>query len=480
MKREHVKSLVMLGFFIIVAVVAMGSLHKENFFGATGQSQGVGTRVFSEGNGAVALSGHLVQDKVFSGGDGTVTLSLTMYADDVMASDAGEEQHVDMVIVLDQSGSMRGQKIEYARQAILNVLSGLSTGDRFAIIGYANGVRKYSDLTNVTETNRENFESIIYNLSAGGNTNLGAGLQEGINTLLRTHRNGNVEKVILISDGLANRGIIHPNALGNIASVAIEKEFAISTVGVGNEFNEQLMTAIADRGAGNYYYLENPQSFAEVFLQEFQDSKTLAARAVEIRIPLPEDVALIEAAGYPITIANNHAIIHPGDLLSGQTRKLFLTLKVPTHSEKTYELSGIHLRYMHKGSSYTAMLLEPFRVACVNNAEDAVASIVQSEWEEKVLQEDFNTLREQVALDLKNGRKDEALKQIDQYYDQQQILNKEVGSDKVTTHLDGEVDDLRDFVEETFSGDVQEVEEQKKSNAKTLQFRGYQERRAKK
>lgn len=456
----------------------MGNLNGNNPFDNPVLPQNQ-TKIFSGGNGTVGFSGHLVQDKVFSGGDGTVALSLSMYADDTIASEPGEEQHVDMVIVLDQSGSMRGQKIEYARQAILNLLAGLSAQDRFAIIGYANGVRRYSELTSVTETNREKLQSIIYNISPGGNTNLGAGLQEGINTLLTTQSNGNVEKVILISDGLANRGIIRPDALGNIASIAIEKEFAISTVGVGNEFNEQLMAAIADRGAGDYYYLANPQTFAEVFQKEFQNSKTVAAQAVEFRIPLPKGVSLIEASGYPITITDNYAVVHPGDLLSGQTRKLFLTLKIPTHSEKTYQLSGINVRYMHKGNSYTATLPEPFQVACVKNPEDAVASIVQSEWEEKVVQEDFNTLREQVALDLKNGKKDEALKQIDQYYDQQQLLNTEIKSDKVTTHLNEELDDLRDYVEQTFSGSPQEVEAQKKSNAKTLQYRGYKERRAK-
>jgi Ca-activated chloride channel family protein len=198
---------------------------------------------------------------------------------------------------------------------------------------------------------------------------------------------------------------------------------------------------------------------------------------MEVRIPLPEGVSLVEAAGYPITIANNEAIVHPGDLLSGQTRKLFFTFKVPTHSEKTYEVHGVNTRYMHQGSSYTTTLSEPFRIACVNNPDEAVASIDRSEWEEKVLQEDFNILREQVAQDLKNGKKDEALQQIDQYYTLQSVMNTSVQSEKVTIHLNEELDDLRDFVGRTFSGSAQEIERQKKANAKDGYFQSYGARR---
>ncbi len=118
MKRKHLKSLVFVGFFIIVTGVAMGSLKQDNPSG-TLQPPDVGMNT-----GFVTVSAHLIQDNIFTGGDGTVALSLSMHADDVLVSDEAEGQPVDMVIVLDQSGSMKGQKIEYARQAIQNLLSG--------------------------------------------------------------------------------------------------------------------------------------------------------------------------------------------------------------------------------------------------------------------------------------------------------------------------------------------------------------------
>ncbi len=471
------REFVIVGFFMIGFAVVAGSFYMDQQGVAVPQHQ---PDVFSEGDGPIQLSAHLVQDKIFTGGDGTVSLSLTMHADDVFVDDAAVKQHVDMVIVLDQSGSMRGQKIQYAREAIQGLISDLSEGDRFALVGYSDGVWKYSPLTEISKRTRQNFQSIVSHIQPGGNTNLGGGLQEGIQTLLQASERGNIQKVVLISDGLANRGIVEPNALGNMASIAVENEFAISTVGVGQDFNEHVMTAIADRGAGNYYYLANPQTFAAVFQKEFSNSRTVAAHGVEIRIPLPQEASVISASGYPISVKNNQAIINPGDVLAGQSRTIFLTLQLPVHKEQNYALSGVHLQYHSQGMVYTAALSQALEIACVNDPNEVIASIDQAVWEKKVLQEDFNTLREQVAENVKKGKKDEALQQIEEYYKQNQTLNDKVGSSRVSSHLNEGLDELRDVVEETFSGSEPEVAEQQKANAKELQFKSYQERRAKK
>lgn len=473
MRRETIKSIITIGFLVFVIGVAVSSLYG-NTPKPSHNPPGI-----SSNNGPVMLSAHLVQDKVFTGGEGTVSLSLTMKADELPLLVQGDAQHVDMVIVLDQSGSMRGQKIEYARQAVLNLLDGLTAQDRVAIVGYSEHVRTYSELLPVSDTNLETLQSIVYGLSTGGHTNLGGGLQEGIHTLLSAKRIGNIEKVILISDGLANRGVTAPAALGNIASSAVQEEFAVSTVGVGNDFNEQLMTAIADRGAGNYYYLSDPQSFAQIFLEEFQNTRMVAAHALEIQIPLSDGVSLVKASGYPITLTGHQASVHPGDLLSGQRRKLFLTLHVPTHAEQIFEVNGLNIRYLHRGTSYMSRLAAPLQIACVNDPNEVTASIDAGEWEEKVIQEDFNALREEVSIDLKNGRKHEAKQKIDAYYDQQYSLNSQVQSLRVEDHLENEVDGLRDFVDETFAGSPQEIAEQQKANAKELQYKGYKTRRSK-
>jgi len=152
-------------------------------------------------------SGHLVQNKVLLGSDGTVGMSLTLQANDLATGDSPQVRNVDMVIVLDRSGSMKGRKLGDARQAVLELLSNLSAKDRFAMVTYSEGVQIASGLTNVTKDTRAQLESAVNGVRAGGGTNLGAGLQTGINLLRTPFRSNNSARVILISDGLANRGI---------------------------------------------------------------------------------------------------------------------------------------------------------------------------------------------------------------------------------------------------------------------------------
>jgi Ca-activated chloride channel family protein len=434
----------------------------------------------SSKTGIVSISGHLVQSKILQGSPGIVNLSLSIQADGALATASDEHRNVDMVIVLDRSGSMKGRKIEDAKQAISKLLASLSINDRIALVTYSEGIQKLSGLIAVNEPNRLYLESVVSGVRAGGGTNLGAGLKAGIKVLLAATQNGNAGKVILISDGLANKGVTHPQHLGNMAAIAIAKEFSISTVGVGLEFNEYLMTTIADRGAGNYYYLENPESFAETFEKEFYYAKATVANGICVRIPLKSGVELVDASGYPIEIQNNQAIFYPGDLRSGQTRKLFLSLRIPTVNERKFEIDNISVAYMHKDQYYQATIKEAFEIACVRNKAEVYSSIDKAAWTEKVLQEDFNRLKQEVAKDVKAGNKSGALGRIQMYLDEQETVNANVHSPAVSENLNNDLNKLREVVEDTFQGKPAEISRKQKANSKLLQFNGYRGRRQQK
>lgn len=427
--------------------------------------------------GPLTLSGRLVQNKVLQGSDGRINLALQLQAADDLGLTPTESRRVDMVIVLDRSGSMKGRKISDARKAVINLLSNLSANDRFALITYSDNVQYVSPMEKVTASHRERLESLIHRITAGGGTNLGAGLQAGIDLLVSATQNGNTGKVILISDGLANKGITDSIRLGRMAAVAAEEEFAISTVGVGQEFNEQLMTAIADRGAGNYYYLENPMAFAEVFQKELFYSKATVATNVSIAFPLNNEISLVNASGYVIEIQNDHAVFYPGDLRSGQTRKLFLTLHVPTDSTGSFEIGKIKARYRFNGRPMETTLNGSYKIACVKSQKEVRASIDKKSWAEKVIREDYNRLKQEVAADIKAGKKQNALKRIRSYYSEQESINATVDSAEVTRNLDRDVKELRQRVEDTFRGAPAAVSQKQKANSKAMQYEGYKGRR---
>ena len=478
MKKNQLKNFILITVLILATGGAMAySSNKPDGFFSNWIS---GSPHPHPGNDeTLKASGHLVQNKVLLGSDGTVGLSLTLQADDLATGDSPEARNVDMVIVLDRSGSMQGRKLNDARRAVLKLLSNLSAEDRFAIITYSDGVQIASGLVYVTQDNRVHLATAVNGVRAGGGTNLGAGLQAGINMLRTPYRSNNAARVILISDGLANKGITDPESLTGIASTAVADEFAVSTVGVGVDFNEQLMTAIADRGTGNYYYLENPAAFAEVFQKEFYHTQSASITGLKVQIPVNTGITLSDAAGYPINIHNGQAVFYPGNLRSGQSRTLYLTLQIPTHRQKTFELDHIQIHYQHNDRSYVTTLDESLTIACVNDQKQVYSSIDKTSWSEKIINEDFNRLKQEVASDIISGKKQEALKRIEKYHNDQEAINTVVGSASVADNLDHDLTELKTMVKDTFEGAPAAVRQKQKSNAKSLQYDGYKGRRQK-
>lgn len=429
--------------------------------------------------GPVSVAVRAVQDKVLKGSDGRASLALTLAADDVLPSDQPPVQHADLVIVLDRSGSMGGQKIHDARQAVLRLIERLTDNDRLAVVAYSDGVQTVWPLTHMTDTHREQAAAAVQKVFTGGGTNLGGGLAQGIATLMQAPAREHQRKLILISDGLANQGTTDPVALGSMAAGAAEHNFTVSTVGVGLDFNEILMTTLADHGAGRYYFLEDPQTFAQVFDKELQATRSVAAAGLEIRIPQIDGVRLVHAGGYPITIQDGQAVVRPGDLLSGQHRQFYLTFQVPTDKEHRYALGAFQVRFTDNGISRQLTHNPRLSLACLADPKAVMASIDKDGWGEQVLREDYSQLKEEVASAIRMGQKERALTTIREYEASRRKVNAAVGSAQVAQNLDHDVQHLRQSVEDTFAGAPAAVAEKKKQRSKALQYESYQIRRDK-
>lgn len=474
MQGTRLRTLFVVGVLAVLTVTVMAWARG----GLTSVSPGGSNLTSGGSSGVVSINAQLAQDKIYSNGDGEVSLSLTMTADEI-AAEHERGRNVDIVIVLDRSGSMEGEKLADAKQAILEMLASMGEDDRVSLISYSDNVTTHFPLTACTPANRELLGTAVNMVAAYGNTNLGAGLMEGMRQLAGNRRAGNLGKVVLISDGLANEGVTDPSALAEMASAAIQGEFAVSTVGVGLDFNEQVMSAIADRGAGNYYFMESPVEFARVFLQEFNLTREVAATGVEVRVNLPGGVELVDAAGLPVECSDNQIIFHPGDLLSGRSRTLHLTFLVPTGREASYDLSNLSVRYTYGNETYTVTLDDPLIVACVMDETEALASINPAVWENKVLQEDYNALREEVAGAIASGDYDTAMDRIDAYEQEQSTLNSHVGSEAVEENLERDLSDLRSTVDQAFTGSDEEQAYRQDLSSRALQNEGFAERRAK-
>ena len=112
--------------------------------------------------------------------DGIVTLALTLPAPENDLSDNAATPGVDLVVVLDRSGSMNGRKITDARRAVQRLMEALSPKDRLGLVTYGNAPQTLTGLLPMTESNRRELAAVISGIQPGGGTNLGGGLEAGL------------------------------------------------------------------------------------------------------------------------------------------------------------------------------------------------------------------------------------------------------------------------------------------------------------
>ena len=239
---------------------------------------------------------------------------------------AGPRPDTAVALVIDRSGSMSGEKIRQARRAAKMLVSRLSDRDQISIVTYSSDYAVDLPLTRL-EGQRNRINRVIDEILDGGGTNLSGGLQEGLRTL--RHAGAAVaRRLILLSDGNANQGITDPTAIGELAAEARRNGVTVSTLGVGVDFNEDLMTLVAQSAGGGYYYARSGAAIADAFEKELAGLKALAARQVELSLELPAGVQIVEVFGYRTEIRGGRTVIPVGDMASGEKRRVMMHLSV--------------------------------------------------------------------------------------------------------------------------------------------------------
>jgi Ca-activated chloride channel family protein len=150
---------------------------------------------------------------------------------------------------------------------------------------------------------------------------------------------------------------------------------------------------------------------------------------------------------------------------------------VPTGEEALFPIGRVTARYQHNGQPHEVFMENAFTIACVGDEGRVLSSIDRTRWEEKVLVDDYNRLKQEVAADISAGSVESAHRRIDAYEKEQKTLNAVVNSPGVARNLEGDVKDLKKRVDETFQGPPAAVMEKQKSGSKSMQYEGYSNRR---
>ncbi len=262
---------------------------------------------------------------VLSRNGGRAFLQLTLTAPEGAVR---ERKPVNLCVVLDRSGSMGEEgKIVNAKAALGALIDRLSRDDIFSLV-------IYDDLVDVLRPagcagDRRALHDLVEGIQPRGWTNLGGGMLEGFSQVERYAGKEYVNRVVLLSDGLANRGITDPRELGRYARKFRERSISLTTMGVGLDYNENLMTSLAGQGGGNYYFIESPRHLASILGKEFDMLGCVVAQNTVIELTLGRGVKVLDVVGTEFTAGDGRLRIPVGDVYAGERREFTVELDIP-------------------------------------------------------------------------------------------------------------------------------------------------------
>jgi len=255
-----------------------------------------------------------------------------------------ERTPVNIAIVIDKSGSMGGNKIEQAKEAAIMAVERLNEDDYVSIITYSDRVDVLIPSTRVT--NYTQLRHQIRSIRANGRTALYAGTKRGVHELEEFLDENRVNRVILLSDGLANVGPSKPSDLERLGQRAAQKGISITTIGLGLGFNEDLMTKLAYASDGNHAFVRNERDLVDIFNKEFGDVLSVVAQDVEIFIECKIGFRPIRVLGRQAKIEGQSVRLKMNQLYAAQEKHIILEVEVTdTLDEGVAPLADVTIDY---------------------------------------------------------------------------------------------------------------------------------------
>ena len=242
---------------------------------------------------------------------------------------------LNLALILDRSGSMQGDKLRYVQQAAGHVLDLLDERDRVAVVAYDDQVTLIARGEPLTERLRGELKRKINELRPGAWTDLSGGWLEGCRAVAEQLAADGLNRALLLTDGLANRGITDIEELTNHARELRRRGVSTSTFGVGLDFNENLLEALAEQGGGHFYYIERPDQIPDVFRRELGELLTVVAREAFLSIAIPSGVSVELLGDLPHERAGGRLRIFLGDLCAGERRALYTRVLAPPDAPGT-------------------------------------------------------------------------------------------------------------------------------------------------
>ncbi len=263
---------------------------------------------------------------------------------------------LNIALVIDRSGSMADEhKLDFVKSAVISLLDHLGPNDVFSLIAFDDTAQILVPAQR--GANRARIKQQIAALAPGGGTNIYDGLSLGYREAAKNRIADGVNRVILLSDGEVTAGIQDPKQFQQLVSgVSADQDIQTSAIGVGVEFNEDLMLGIARDGKGSYHFLRDGVDTRQVFAKELDDLTHVVAKAIRLRIQLADGVGLVRVLGSSTLDAQQTARVKADE--KHIDRKVAEELGISSNRQHTPDEPGIKMLIpdFYRGDSHVVML----------------------------------------------------------------------------------------------------------------------------
>ncbi len=249
----------------------------------------------------------------------------TFYAELVLSADASEQAKerapLSLAVVLDHSGSMGGEKIERAKDAVVELIRELDADDEIAVVQYDNESQVVQPLARVGAV-RESLIAKVRAITSAGGTNIPPALAMGLRELEEAGR-GRVRRIVLASDGLDSTRA----QAEEIARTSAQRGVTISSMGIGLDFDEAYMGGVARAGRGNFAFVKDASALAGFLKREVKEGATTTIASATARVALPDGVRFVRASGADArSLPDGTLELSMGSLFAGDERRVVVEL----------------------------------------------------------------------------------------------------------------------------------------------------------
>lgn len=290
-------------------------------------------------------------------------LLLRFRADDISGS---PRRNLNLSVVIDRSGSMAGAPLHHALKAAESVVDQLEQNDMLSVVVYDDRVDTV--IAPQAVTNKSALKSSIARVRAGGITNLSGGWLQGCEHVKKELDPQKINRVLLLTDGRANMGVIDPRILTATAAQKAEEGITTTTLGFAQGFNEDLLIGMARAAGGNFYFIQSIDEASEVFSIELDSLRAVVGQNLQVTAELADGVNLVDTLSLAQVEENNSGqpVISLGELYEGEDKLLGLSLNISDAPIGDLPIMKLH---------YTADVVQDNVIQSVSGTLDVIVKV---------------------------------------------------------------------------------------------------------